>query len=95
VARQWPLTRDNDQLCDLGWGAVHQNLVMYCNVSRVGVFGQHREDDGRPLDLWLGPGFRLMEQRISAGGTELTMIVPQDVDAVMDWYIQQGMDPCP
>lgn len=46
--------------------------------------------EGVPLDTCIGPGLRLIRQEYKVGDTILNMIAPEDVDAVMDWYIEQG-----
>lgn len=51
------------------------------------------EDVGQPIDTVLEPGLQLMQQHLTLEGRQLTLVVPRDVDAVLDMYIDRG-DPC-
>lgn len=48
------------------------------------------EDVGEPIETVLEPGLQLMHQHLSLGGRNLTLVVPRDVDAVLDMYISRG-----
>ena len=49
------------------------------------------EDAGTALDGALAGGrFELMQQRLTVGGRDITLVVPRDVDAVMQMYIDAG-----
>ena len=48
------------------------------------------EDVGEPIDTILEPGLQLMHQHLSLGSRRLTLVVPRDVDAVLDMYISRG-----
>lgn len=50
----------------------------------------HREDRGVPLRAALIPGMRLMLQPLCIGGEVFNLVVPADVDAIMDAYIAAG-----
>ena len=57
-------------------------IISYCTCS---------EDAGTALDGTLaGARFDLMQQRLRVGGRDVTLIVPRDVDAVMQMYIDAG-----
>ena len=51
------------------------------------------EDVGQPIDTVLHPGLQLMQQHLTLGGRQLTLVVPRSIDAVLDMYIARGM-PC-
>ena len=49
------------------------------------------EDLGTTIDGVLAGGrFELMQQRLRVGGRDITLVVPRDVDAVMQMYIDAG-----
>lgn len=51
--------------------------------------------EGRPLDACIGPpgcALQLMAQEYSVAGKLMRLVMPLDVDAVLDMYIQQGTD---
>lgn len=49
------------------------------------------EDVGTAMDgTLMGGRFELMQQRLRVGGRDITLIVPRDVDAVMEMYIDAG-----
>ena len=50
------------------------------------------EDRGTLLQDTIGPGLQLMHQVVRVGQLSLTLVVPADVDAVMDMYIERGED---
>ncbi|KAK9829936.1 hypothetical protein WJX72_008749 [[Myrmecia] bisecta] len=50
------------------------------------------EDEGVPLDITLEPGIRLMQQTLRVGDMALILVVPADIDAVMDMYIDRGQE---
>ena len=52
------------------------------------------EDVGEPIDTILGPGLQLMHQHLSVGSRKLTLVVPRDVNAVLDMYISRGDCTC-
>ena len=40
-----------------------------------------------------GGRFELMQQRLRVGGRDITLVVPRDVDAIMQMYIDAGATP--
>ncbi len=55
------------------------------------VSGTRSEDAGTALDSTLAGGrLELMQQRLRVGGRDITLVVPRDVDAVMQMYIDAG-----
>ena len=51
------------------------------------------EDLGTAVEGALAGGrFELMQQRLRIGGRNITLVVPRDVDAVMQMYIDAGAD---
>ena len=50
------------------------------------------EDRGKLLQDTIGPRLQLMHQVVRVGHLSLTLVVPADVDAVMDMYIERGGD---
>ena len=48
------------------------------------------EDRGKLIHDTIGPGLQLMHQVVRVGQLSLTLVVPADVDAVMDMYIDRG-----
>ncbi|KAK9842869.1 hypothetical protein WJX74_003682 [Apatococcus lobatus] len=51
-----------------------------------------QEDEGRVLGEELPGGLKLMQQRLQLDHLDLQLIVPHDVDAVMDMYINAGRE---
>lgn len=49
------------------------------------------EDAGRVLDEYFGPNLQLMEQTLELEDRTLKLIVPRSSDAVMDFYINEGL----
>ena len=49
-----------------------------------------REDAGEPIAATLSNGMPLSRSTVTVHGAELHLIVPRDVDAVMDMYIAAG-----
>lgn len=52
-----------------------------------------REDRGIPLKCDAIPGVRLMLQQLHIGGQEFNLVLPADIDAIMDMYIASGTSP--
>ena len=51
---------------------------------------RNAEDRGKLIHDTIGPGLQLMHQNVRVGQLSLTLVVPADVDAVMDMYIDRG-----
>eukprot|EP00884_Botryococcus_braunii_P018287 jgi/Botrbrau1/5141/Bobra.0172s0013.1 len=61
------------------------------HASNCMLPGKEAEDAGEALDIWMEPGVPLMVQRVRLRGRDFPMVMPDNVDAVMDWYIEQGL----
>lgn len=46
--------------------------------------------EGSPLDIRIGGRLRLMQQQFRVHGRDFRLVTPEDVDAVIDYNIEQG-----
>ncbi len=92
LATSWHLTRQQQFALHAAAVALHStdSGATAAAGSAAPPSTQPSELEGRLLDMHIGPGLRLMEQRFDIHGHVFTMLAPHDVDQVLDMYIEAG-----